>query len=164
VPPRWISRRRLDLYAIRAETQKASTMAHIVSTNAGRFCWVDLAATDAERAKVFYKHLFGWTSREQPANGGSFTRMQLSGQDVGSLYQLSRDQLDRGVSSHWTPYIRVDDVSDAARRAATFDGNVIVRPFEVSGVARIALIQDSVGAHVGLWEPIKAQVHEVTDG
>ena len=139
-------------------------MAPIVNTNAGRFCWVDLAATDAARAKAFYSQLFGWTSREQPANGGSFTRMRLSGQDVGSLYQLSRDHLDRGVPSHWTPYIRVHDVGDAARRAASFDGKVIVPPFEVSGVARIALIQDSVGAHVGLWEPIEATVHEVVHG
>ena len=139
-------------------------MARIVNTNAGRFCWVDLAATDATRAKAFYSKLFGWTSRGQPANGGRFTRMRLSGQDVGSLYQLGRDHLDRGVPSHWTPCIRVDDVGDAARRAATFDGKVIVRPFEVSGVARIALIQNSVGAHVGLWEPIEANVHEVAHG
>jgi predicted enzyme related to lactoylglutathione lyase len=34
-------------------------------------------------------------------------------------------------------------------------GIVIVDPFVVSGVARIALILDSVGAVVGLWEPIQ---------
>lgn len=139
-------------------------MAQFVSTNAGRFCWVDLAATDAARAKAFYSQLFGWTSREQPANGGRFTRMRLSGRDVGSLYQLSRGHLDRGAPSHWTPYIRVDDVDDAVRRAAAIDGNVIVRPSEIAGVARIALIEDSVGAHVGLWEPIEANVHEVVHG
>jgi uncharacterized protein len=139
-------------------------MAHVANSNAGQFCWVDLVATDAACAEAFYSELFGWTSREQAANGGTFTRMRLSGRDVGSLYQLSRDHLDRGIPSHWTPYIRVDDVGDAARRAATFDGKVIVRPFEVSGVARIAIIQDSVGAHVGLWEPIEAHVHEVAHG
>jgi predicted enzyme related to lactoylglutathione lyase len=32
---------------------------------------------------------------------------------------------------------------------------VIADPFVVSGVARIALIQDSVGALIGLWEPIE---------
>jgi predicted enzyme related to lactoylglutathione lyase len=137
---------------------------HFGKTSAGRFCWVDLAATDAACAKTFYGQLFGWTSREQPANGGSFTRMLLSGQDVGSLYQLNQQHLARGMASHWTPYIRVNDVSDTARRAATFDGRVIVRPFEVSGVARIALIQDSVGAHVGLWEPIKTKVQEGANG
>lgn len=125
-------------------------------TAAGRFCWVDLAATDADAAKDFYGRLFGWASYEQSANGGSFTRLRLSDQDVGSIYQLGHEHLDHGVPSHWTPYVRVDNVNDAARRVCSIGGRVIVRPFIVSGVARIALIVDSVGAQVGLWEPIEA--------
>ena len=120
---------------------------------AGRFCWVDLAATDADKAKVFYRQLFGWKSCEQAANGGSFSRFQFSGQDVGSLYQLNRTHLDRGVPSHWTPYVQVENVDAAAGRVASLGGEVIVRPFVVPGTARIALIVDSVGALVGLWEP-----------
>ncbi len=120
----------------------------------GRFCWVDLAASDAERAKIFYGTLFGWSSHEQPANGGSFTRLRLGERDVGSMYRLRQSQLDHGVPSHWTPYIRVDDVDDVVRRAAELGGQVMVQPFAVSNIARIALIVDSVGAHVGLWEPI----------
>jgi uncharacterized protein len=123
--------------------------------DAGRFCWVDLAASDAARAKDFYERLFGWTSCEHSANGGSFTRLLSSGQDVGSIYQMRKAHFDRGIPSHWTPYIRVDDVQDAVRRAVSFGGKVIVRPFAVSGVARIALILDSVDALVGLWEPIE---------
>lgn len=133
-------------------------MIHVRTTTAGLFCWVDLAATDADRAKVFYGQLFGWTSHEHPANGGSFTRMQLSGRDVGSIFQLSPANLDHGVPSHWTPYIHVDDVDDAVHRAESIGGRVMVRPFVVSGIARIALILDPVGAHVGLWEPIDARV------
>jgi predicted enzyme related to lactoylglutathione lyase len=121
---------------------------------AGRFCWVDLAASDAEAAKEFYGRLFGWTAREQSANGGRFTRLRLSGRDVGSLYELKREQLQSGVPSHWTPYVRVGGVDDAARRAASLGGEVIVRPYTVVGIARVALILDSVGAPVGLWEPI----------
>jgi predicted enzyme related to lactoylglutathione lyase len=118
---------------------------------------VDLAASDVEAAKTFYGQLFGWTSREQPANGGCFTRLQLSGRDVGSVYQLRRAQLESGVPSHWTPYVRVDGVEEAARRAASLGGEVIVRPFAVAEVARIALVLDAVGAPVGLWEPVGAQ-------
>ena len=131
-------------------------MVHPGIAAAGRFCWVDLAATDADSAKEFYAHLFGWSSLEQQANGGSFTRLRLSDSDVGSIYQLRAAHLDQGMLSHWTPYIQVDNVDDAARRATAFGGNVIVRPFDVSGVARIALILDSVGAQVGLWQPVEA--------
>ena len=127
----------------------------------GRFCWLDLAATDAVSATRFYHRLFGWTSREQPANGGHFTRLQSSGQDVGSLYQLRRDLVDRGAPSHWTPYVRVLDVGDTARRAIEMGGAVIVQPFDVSGIARIAIIMDAVGAQVGLWEPV-GRVSDVT--
>jgi predicted enzyme related to lactoylglutathione lyase len=130
-------------------------MVRLGKTDNGQFCWLDLAATDAGSAKKFYRNLFGWTSHEQEANGGSFIRLQLSDRDVGSIYQLQETLLEGGMSSHWTPYVRVNDVNDSVRRAALFGGTVVVHPFLVSGIARIALILDSVGALVGLWEPIK---------
>ena len=128
-------------------------MLDIGKTVVGRFCWLDLAATDVESAKSFYGRLFGWKSREQAANGGSFTRLQSSNRDIGSVYQLRQELLDKGIASHWTPYVLV---KEAAQRAASLGGTVIVDPFVVSGIARIALILDSVGAVVGLWEPIEA--------
>ena len=121
----------------------------------GQFCWLDLAATDAASATRFYARLFGWTSREQPANGGHFTRLQSSGQDVGSLYQLRRGLAGPGALSHWTPYVRVLDAGDTARRASEMGGAVIVPPFDVDGIARIAVIVDAVGAKIGLWEPME---------
>ena len=121
----------------------------------GQFCWMDLAATNVESAKLFYGELFGWTSRKQAANGGSFIRLQSSSHDIGSVYQMRKELLDKGIASHWTPYILVTSVKDAANRTALLGGTVIVDPFIVSGVARIALILDSVGAVVGLWEPIQ---------
>jgi predicted enzyme related to lactoylglutathione lyase len=123
---------------------------------AGKFCWLDLAASDASSAKTFYRNLFGWTSHELPANGGGFTRLRLSDHDVGSIYQLGETLLDNGMTSHWTPYVRVNDIECAAGRATQFGGKVVVDPFLVSDVARIALILDSVGAVVGLWEPVAA--------
>ena len=135
-------------------------MNNLGETSTGRFCWVDLAATDADCAKSFYAKLFGWTAVEQPANGGSFTRLQASGQDVGSLYQLSRVNLEKRVPSHWTHYVRVADVEDAARRAVLCGGEVIVRPFAVPGMARVAVIVDPVGALVGLWQPHAAETEQ----
>ena len=130
-------------------------MVALSKTDTGQFCWLDLAATDADSAKIFYRKLFGWTSHEQQANGGSFTRLRLSDQDVGSIYQLRERLLDHGMSSHWTPYVRVNDVKEAVQRAVVLGGTVIVDPFLVSGIAHIALVLDSVGALIGLWEPIE---------
>jgi hypothetical protein len=121
----------------------------------GSFCWFDLAASDAELAQRFYAQAFGWTFRDQAALGGHFTRCQVGRRDVGSLYQLKQAQLERGVPSHWTPYIAVADVDMALQRVAAGGGRAVVAPFDVPGTARIALIQDAVDALVGLWQPIR---------
>ena len=121
---------------------------------AGRFCWVDLAATDASRAQGFYTELFGWDALVQPANGGTFVRLAKDGRDLGSLYPLRRDALEAGVASHWTPYIRVEDAEVVSERARKLGATVAVEPFVVDGMARIALIVDPVGAAFGLWEDL----------
>ena len=124
-------------------------------TEPGLFCWVDLAAADAKSAIAFYGALFGWTAQEQKANGGSFIRLRLNGEDVGSLYQLGRMEISGGVPSHWTPYIRVENVEIAVERAEALGGRMLIAPFAVDGIARIALIRDPAGAHVGLWESLR---------
>src|SRR5829696_802990 len=115
----------------------------------GSFCWFDLAASDVALAQRFYAQAFGWTFHDQPALGGHFTRCHLGSQDIGSLYQLKQAQLEHGVPSHWTPYIAVAHVDTALRRVAASGGLTVVQPFDVPGTARIALIQDAVGALVG---------------
>jgi uncharacterized protein len=127
----------------------------------GRFCWLDLAATDAASAARFYSDLFGWTPQEHRANGGIFTRLRSGDQDVASLYQIQRQAVARGASSHWTAYVRVADVDDVACRVSEIGGTVLVQPSEVSGIARIALIADPVGAQFGLWGPLES-VSKVT--
>ena len=120
----------------------------------GTFCWLDLAASNAAVAKEFYAQAFGWSYVDQHANGGVFTRCRTGDRDVGSLYQLRRAQLDRGALSHWTPYIRVLNVDSTAGRIPILGGRLVVAPFDVDGTARIALIEDAVGALVGLWQPL----------
>ncbi|MGE0734736.1 MAG: VOC family protein [Alphaproteobacteria bacterium] len=125
---------------------------------------MDLAAADIDRAKEFYARLFGWGWHDRSANGGSFTCLRSGSRDIGSIYQLRRAQLEQGVPSHWTPYVRVDSVDEAVRRAGAIGGSMLVRPFDVSGIARIALIVDAVGAHIGLWESIGASLEEDSNG
>jgi predicted enzyme related to lactoylglutathione lyase len=118
----------------------------------GAFCWLDLAASDAPRAMAFYAQAFGWSFRDQHANGGRFTRCAIDNHDIGSLYQLKRVALEQGVPSHWTPYIAVSNIEVAVHHVAACGGHVVVAPFDVPGTARIALIQDAVGALLGLWQ------------
>lgn len=118
------------------------------------FCWNDLATGDPEAALSFYGQAFGWRFEEQRANGGQFIRCRQGETDVGSLYRLSPAQVERGVQSHWTPYLRVDDLDAMVARIEALGARALVAPFEVERMARIALIEDPVGALLGLWEPL----------
>lgn len=131
---------------------------------AGRFCWADLAASDAAAAQAFYAGLFGWTVGQRHALGGRYALLQRAGRGIASLYQLRHEQLAQGVPSHWTPYVRVASADAAARRAAALGGGVLVAPFDVPGAARIALIHDTVGALVGLWQPPGGPAGAARDG
>ena len=124
--------------------------------NAGGFCWLDLAARDATRARQFYGAAFGWTFTDESANGGRFTRLHAAGRPAGSLYQLRAALVEAGVPSHWTPYIRVADADAALHRTTRCGGRTLVAPFVVDGTARIALLEDAVGALIGLWQPLPA--------
>lgn len=120
----------------------------------GSFIWHDLAAADTAAAVDFYRAVFGWTALTEYANGGQFIRLRSDGHDVGSMYALSRKEREHGVPSHWTPYVCVANIEAATRRVEAAGGVTLVRPFEVEGVARIALIADTLGAVMGLWEPL----------
>jgi predicted enzyme related to lactoylglutathione lyase len=116
------------------------------------FCWVDLAARDAQEAKRFYAEVLDWRAHDQVAHGGVFTRLRAGEADVGSLYQLRAAQLAAGTPSQWTPYAVVARVDEAVRRVVAARGRIVVEPFDVAGLARIALVQDAVGALLGLWQ------------
>jgi len=128
-------------------------MAIISEYKPARFCWVDLAAVDSRGAADFYRGLFGWQTETQHANGGEFKRFTAEGETVASLYQLDARQIAAGVPSHWTPYISVADIDESATRARTLGGQVVIKPFQVDGMARVSLVTDPDGALIGLWEP-----------
>jgi len=117
---------------------------------AARFCWFDLATAEAEVAKSFYAALFGWRTQDQKIGGGIFTQLALGETPIASLYQLNRRHLANGVPSHWTPYVAVLDIDDAAMRAESLGAQIVVKPFDVTGHARFCLIQDPAGALIGL--------------
>lgn len=120
-----------------------------------RFCWLDLAAVDAGAAAGFYEGMFGWQATRYQANGGEIIRFMDKGESIASLYQLRSREVDSGVPSHWTPYIGVAGMEEAASKVEKLGGQVVVKPFVVDGIARVSLVVDSVGGLFGLWEVSK---------
>jgi predicted enzyme related to lactoylglutathione lyase len=127
----------------------------VVETYApGKFCWVDMGTPDAPAAKRFYTGLFGWTAEDMPAGEGmTYTMFQLGGKSVAALYQQDPQQQTAGAPPNWLSYISVESADRSAERTRALGGTVIMEPFDVLDVGRMAVIQDPTGAVVALWEP-----------
>ena len=118
----------------------------------GTFCWADLGTSDAGDAKRFYTALFGWTAEDRPMGPGAFyTMLSHQGRAVAALY--AQDPASGAGAPHWLNYISVESANDTARRTRELGGTVVVEPFDVLDVGRMALVQDTTAAVVALWQP-----------
>jgi predicted enzyme related to lactoylglutathione lyase len=118
----------------------------------GTFCWVDLVTTDIAAAKKFYGDLFGWTLVDTPAGPDMFyTMAMLDGKEVAGLYERGPQQQD--VPPHWMSYVSVANADEAAAKAKSLGGTVVMEAMDVMTAGRMAMIQDPTGAMMGLWQP-----------
>jgi predicted enzyme related to lactoylglutathione lyase len=120
----------------------------------GTFCWVDVGTTNAEGAKAFYTGLFGWEADDMPAGeDGTYTMLRLDGKEVAALYEMPAEQRAQGVPANWLSYVSVEDAGASTERAGELGAAVLVEPFDVMDVGRMAVLQDPTGAVFALWQP-----------
>ena len=119
----------------------------------GSFCWVELATSDPVAAKKFYQSIFGWEFQDHSMGPEmTYTILQADGQDAAALYQLMPDQVNQGVPPNWLSYVAVDSADEAARKAKSIGGTIIVDAMDVPESGRFAVIQDPQGANFGVWQ------------
>lgn len=118
----------------------------------GTFSWADLATTDVDGAKDFYRRLFGWEPEDRAGAAGGYTILRLAGDAVAGLYGQSDEPLTSGFPSRWLCYVTVDSVDEAVARAAELGGTVVNGAVDVEDAGRMAVIADPRGARLALWE------------
>ncbi|MEM0979858.1 MAG: VOC family protein [Cyanobacteria bacterium P01_H01_bin.58] len=129
-------------------------MTEFKTYEAGTFCWVDLATTDAESAKKFYGELFNWTATDVPAGeAGTYTMLEKDGKNVCALYQMSEAMQQQTPHPYWLSYVSVQDVDASTAKAKTLGGQVLQPPCDVMESGRMSLLQDPTGAVFALWQP-----------
>jgi uncharacterized protein len=124
----------------------------------GAFCWVELATTDHSAAKNFYSSLFAWSANDIPMGpGGVYTIFELQGRAAAAGYELNPQQRAQGVPPHWIVYIAVENADAAASRATHLGGSVVIQPFDITDVGRMAVLTDPTGAYFCIWQPKRNQ-------
>ncbi len=108
------------------------------------FCWEQLNAGSAERASAFYRRVFDWRAETSDAGLGVFT--------AGTAQVATLLQAPPGVTSHWITYVVVPKLGETRDRARRLGGKVYVEEMPVTGMGRISILGDNVGAVLGIFE------------
>ena len=120
----------------------------------GAFCWAENTSTDLDAAKTFYLELFGWGKNEIPiGDGRTYTMFQHHGENAAAISGMMPDIQARGIPSHWSNYVAVDDVDALVDVVTANGGHILFGPADIFDSGRMLLIQDPTGAQLGLWQP-----------
>jgi len=114
--------------------------------------WTDIGSPDPDVTASFYSALFGWQVEQadpDPQYGG-YRMASINGRVVAGIGPAQAP----GVP-WWTTYVSVDDADTTAKVVQDLGGQVLVEPFDVGPVGRMAVFNDPMGAHFSVWQPIQ---------
>ncbi|MBI5177780.1 MAG: VOC family protein [Nitrospinae bacterium] len=113
---------------------------------ANPFVHVELHTQDPDRSKKFYTSLFGWELEDFP--GGGYTVIKVGEGTGGGMMKNPVP----GAPDNWIPYILVDDVRAATKKAQSLGAKVVKEFTEVPDMGWFSVMMDPSGAAFGIWQ------------
>jgi uncharacterized protein len=120
-----------------------------VTGEPGAFCWADLSTPDPARAKTFYEGLFGWKLKPGEGKESGYLHIVNGENYIGGVPPAR--QSAGNVPPHWLIYFAVGDVDKTFQRAKEMNARIMLRPMDVEGVGRVAMLADPQGAVFALF-------------
>jgi predicted enzyme related to lactoylglutathione lyase len=112
--------------------------------------WIDLGSPDPDASAAFYGGLFGWSAEVDPRpEAGGYRMCTLRGKSVAGL----GPSMNPDAPPYWSVYITVADADATVARAEIHNGTIVVPPMDVLDVGRMAVLEDTNGAHISVWQP-----------
>jgi predicted enzyme related to lactoylglutathione lyase len=116
----------------------------------GQFVWYELMTTDAAAAKKFYPPVTGWGIQKWDDPSLDYSMWTAGGVPIAGVLDLTPEQRAQGIPANWLPYVAVDSVDGTTAKATSLGGKVVIAPFDIPGVGRMAVLQDPQGATIAL--------------
>jgi predicted enzyme related to lactoylglutathione lyase len=114
----------------------------------GAICWNELHTRDAERAKKFYRDVFGWKGQTSEMDGMTYTEWKVGDETIGGMMPMG-DQFPAEVPPHWLVYFAVEDCDGSATKAGQLGGSVLSPAMDIPQ-GRFAVLSDPQGAAFGI--------------
>lgn len=116
---------------------------------ANPFVHVELNTSDVAKAKQFYGKLFDWKLEDVPMGPMTYTTIGVGDSGTGGgMVEMSMP----GNPSAWLPYVLVDNVAEATKKAQSLGAQVYKDVTEIPEMGAFSIIADPSGAVFGLWE------------
>lgn len=120
-----------------------------VQRKAGAYSWAELNARGVDKAKQFYKKVFGWGTKDTPmGEQGDYTQFMLGEESIAGGMEMN-PMVPKEVPSYWMVYFGVGDVDKAFEKAVSLGGKEMLAPQDFPG-GRFAVVSDPQGATFGL--------------
>jgi uncharacterized protein len=115
------------------------------------FVHVELNTNDVAKAKSFYSKLFDWQLEDVTMEGGwTYTMIKVGSGTAGGLMKHPMP----GAASLWIPYVLVDDIDAATKKARANGAKIIKEVTEIKGMGWLSIFIDPTGAALGMWKPM----------
>lgn len=112
----------------------------------GMFGWIELCTNNVDQDGQFYCNLFNWTPEitDMPT-GEKYTTFKSEGAKYPVAGMMQNP--DNNMPSAWSVYFTVDSMTDSTDKIKNHGGKVIMEPFDVPKVGKMAVFQDPTGAY-----------------
>ncbi|KIW66258.1 hypothetical protein PV04_08457 [Phialophora macrospora] len=126
----------------------------------GTPCWINVLATDVERAKAFYSTVFNWsfnrttTSEGQPLDPAEIAMFEVPGQPSlnGGITRVSESEW---ASSHGKGgvvlYLYVDDINPYEKKIVGAGGKKMTEIMPEGDRAVMQHFEDTEGNYLGIY-------------
>jgi len=119
---------------------------------ANPFVHIELNTNDLSKANTFYRELFDWQLKDVDMGpSGTYTTIGVGEGTGGGMMKHPM----QGAPSLWIPYILVDDVAAATKKARQLGAAIIKENVAVPNMGAFSIVNDPTGATFGLWEERK---------
>jgi predicted enzyme related to lactoylglutathione lyase len=112
------------------------------------FSWAELCTPDIGPARSFYCGLFGWDTVDigmsMPAAEVDYTVFMAGGAEMAGLLP-GRAAFGPVEPPYWLAYVEAENAEKTAARTEELGGQVLVEPFDVPRIGRIALLAGRSG-------------------
>ena len=110
--------------------------------------WNELTSPDVPKATAFYADVLGVDWEDVPMPDMTYTTMKVDGRMVAG----AMPPMAEAIPPHWNVYFNTESVDETVAQALELGGKVLLDPFDVPDVGRMAFLADPQGGMFALMQ------------